>query len=128
VFTKLRGASEHVLDRGEGDVAADDGILIPGRVIHVEQAGVGTDFDTKADSLVAVGPPPTAEVAFDAGNCCIGSGEPNRAPPFKSWMPAGEVLPGSVPVVDWIADADIVVFVARRRDEFVGDALGLFRN
>src|ERR1035437_7174601 len=97
VLTEPRRASERMLHRGEGDVAADDRILIPGRVIHVEQAGVGTDLDPKADSLVAVGPPPTAEVAFNAGNRCMGSGERNRAPPFKNWMPAGDVLPDTIP-------------------------------
>src|SRR5450759_2163235 len=91
VLTAPRRASERILHRGEGDVAADDRILIPGRVIHVEQAGVGTDLDTEADSLVAAGPPPTAEVAFNAGNRCMGSGERNRAPPFKSWLPVGVV-------------------------------------
>jgi len=112
VFTKLRGASERILHRGEGDVAADDRILIPGRVIHIEQAGVGSDLDTKADSLVAVGPPTTAEVAFDAGNRCMGSGERNRAPPFKSWLPVGVVKPDPIPAGDRIALVDGLSFIA----------------
>ena len=36
VLTEPRRASERILYRNEGDVAADDRILIPGLVIHVE--------------------------------------------------------------------------------------------
>ena len=42
VFTELRPASKRVLDRDQWDVGAEDGVLIPGRVIGVEQASVGT--------------------------------------------------------------------------------------
>jgi len=84
VLTELQGTSERVLDRDQWDVGADDGVLIPGRVIDVEQASVGTDLDTKADSLIAVGPPTSSEVVIDAGNGSVGSGECNRAYPFKN--------------------------------------------
>ena len=65
MFTQLRPASKRVLDRGQWDIGADDGVLIPGRVIDVERASLGTELDPKADSLVVVGPPPTAELVID---------------------------------------------------------------
>ena len=55
VLTEPRRESERILDRGEGDVAADDRILIPGRVIHVEQAGVGTPFSDCKTTLMFLG-------------------------------------------------------------------------
>jgi len=128
VFTKLRGASERILHRGEGDVATDDRILIPGRVIHIEQAGVGTDLDSKTDSLIAVGPPAPPEVVIDAGNRSVGSRERNRASPFKNWNRGGVELPESVTMVADIACVDVVEFVASQRDQVIGDDLGLGLN
>lgn len=81
LLTGPQSTSERILDRGQWDVGAEDGVLIPGRVIDVEQAFLAADFDAKADSLVVVGPPTSAEVVIDAGNGSVGSGERNRTAP-----------------------------------------------
>jgi hypothetical protein len=128
VLTELQDTSERVLDPSQWDIGDDDGVLIPGRVIDVEQASLAAILETKAYSLVVVGPPTGAELVIDAEKGSVGSGERNRAPPFKSWLPAGDVLREPVQVFDWIAGVDVVVFVASQRDQLVGDDLGLGRN
>ena len=91
MLTELRGVSACVLDRCEWDIAAEHGVLIPCRVMDVQQAGVAAEPHTNADSLVAVGSPARAEVMLDAGNRTVRSGEGNRPRPFKDLMPVGMV-------------------------------------
>jgi hypothetical protein len=128
VLTELRGASACVLDRCEWDIPAEHGVLIPGRVVDVQQTGVTADSHANADSLVAVGSPASTEVMLDTGNRAVGSGEGNRPRPFKNWMPVGVVQPEPVPVVDRIIRVDVSGFAASQRDKLVEDAPGMVWN
>jgi hypothetical protein len=128
VLTELRGASVCVLDCCEGDVVAEHGVLIPGRVVDVQQADVAADPHAKADSLVAVGSPASAEVMLDTGNRSVGSGEGNRPRPFKYWLAVGVVQPEPVPVVDRIIRVDVSRFGASQRNKLIEYAPGMVRN
>jgi len=117
LLTELSGAGASVLARREWDSGGQDRVLVPDRIMDVQQSGFPANPHTKADPLVAVGSPAIAEVTLDAASPSERFGERNRTHPFNGCLPRGVALPSPLPVVDWIARVDVVGFVASQRYE-----------
>jgi len=72
--------------------AAQDGVLVPRRVIHVQQSAVLADRDAEREPLVAVGPPAHAEVVVESRRVMELGAEGGRAHPGQTGLDLGRAV------------------------------------